>query len=252
MRLPYVFRKSCLRTSSISVQRRNEGVYLPNSGLKDCETEALIVSELLYRLGESLLAGNEEETRILTEQAIESGLPPQSILDQGMRPAMERLGERFSSGDAYLPELLIAAETMKVGMEVLKPAIVSGEVSHRAKMIIGTVEGDIHDIGKNLVKMMFQGAGYDVVDLDINVGVDTFLTAYKRETPDLVGLSALLTTTIAEMERVIQELRKQDPDAKVIIGGAPVSQELAEKIGANGYAADAAAAVKVGDNIIGI
>ncbi len=208
--------------------------------------------ELLYKLGENLLAGNEEETGNLTREALQSGMSPQDILDHGMRPAMERLGERFSKGEAYLPELLLAAETMKVGMEVLEPAIVSGGVSARAKLLLGTVEGDIHDIGKNLVKMMFQGAGYDVVDLGTNVNAKTFLEAHQRENPDLVGLSALLTTTIGEMEKVIGTIRGEDPNARFIVGGAPVSQELAEKMGANGFAPDAGSAVKVGNGIVGI
>ncbi len=210
------------------------------------------MSDLLFRLGESLLAGNDDETRQLTTEALESGTTPQGILDDGMRPAMERLGDRFSRGEAYLPELLLAAETMKVGMEVLKPAIISGGVAARAKMILGTVEGDIHDIGKNLVKMMFQGAGYEVVDLATNVNAQTFLDAYKREKPDMVGLSALLTTTIAEMEKVIGMIRKEDPSARFLVGGAPITSELAEKMGANGYAPDAGAAVKVGNGIVGI
>jgi 5-methyltetrahydrofolate--homocysteine methyltransferase len=210
------------------------------------------MSDLLFRLGESLLAGHDDETRQLTTEALESGTTPQGILDAGMRPAMERLGDRFSRGEAYLPELLLAAETMKVGMEVLKPAIISGGVAARAKMILGTVEGDIHDIGKNLVKMMFQGAGYEVVDLATNVNAQTFLDAYKREKPDLVGLSALLTTTIAEMEKVIGMIRKEDPSARFLVGGAPITSELAEKMGANGYAPDAGAAVKVGNGIVGI
>jgi len=210
------------------------------------------MSDLLERLGESLLSGNEEETGNLTREALEAGMSPQTILDDGMRPAMERLGERFSRGEAYLPELLLAAETMKVGMAVLEPAIVSGGIRSRARMLLGTVEGDIHDIGKNLVKMMFQGAGYDVVDLETNVKAQTFLEAYRREKPDLVGLSALLTTTIAEMEKVIVLIRREDPEARFILGGAPVTRELAAKMGADGYAPDAGSAVKVGNGIVGI
>jgi methanogenic corrinoid protein MtbC1 len=119
-------------------------------------------------------------------------------------------------------------------------------------MLLGTVEGDIHDIGKNLVKMMFEGAGYRVIDLDINVKADKFLEAYHKNKPDLVGLSALLTNTIGVMEKVIQTIREYDPDAKFIIGGAPVNQEFCDRVGANGYAPDAGEAVKVGDRIIGL
>ena len=165
---------------------------------------------------------------------------------------MEALGDRFSRGEAFLPELLVAAETMKAGMEVLQPAIVRDGVAPKATMLLGTVEGDIHDIGKNLVKMMFEGAGYKVIDLDINVKADKFLEAYHKEKPDLVGLSALLTNTIGEMEKVIQTIREYDPKAKFIIGGAPINQELADRVGADGYAPDAGEAVRVGSRIIGL
>lgn len=209
------------------------------------------MKELMQKLGEDLLAGKEDETRRLTEQALEQGLTPQDVLEQGMQPAMERLGERFSKGEAYLPELLLAAETMKVGMKVLRPAIIQQGVKPTATMLLGTVEGDIHDIGKNLVKMMFQGSGFHVVDLNINVPAARFLEAYLEEKPDLVGLSALLTSTIGEMEKVIQVIRKEDPAARFIVGGAPIRQDFADRIGADGYAADAAAAVKVGKQIVG-
>ncbi len=210
------------------------------------------MNELMTNLGETLLAGNMEEIKRLTEEALSTGTTPQDILEQGLRPAMETLGDRFSRGEAFLPELLVAAETMKAGMEVLQPAIVRDGVAPKATMLLGTVEGDIHDIGKNLVKMMFEGAGYKVIDLDINVKADKFLEAYHKEKPDLVGLSALLTNTIGEMEKVIQTIREYDPKAKFIIGGAPINQELADRVGADGYAPDAGEAVRVGSRIIGL
>ena len=210
------------------------------------------MNELMTNLGETLLAGNMEEIKRLTEEALSAGTTPQDILEQGLRPAMETLGDRFSRGEAFLPELLVAAETMKASMEVLQPAIVRDGVAPKATMILGTVEGDIHDIGKNLVKMMFEGAGYKVIDLDINVKADKFLEAYHKEKPDLVGLSALLTNTIGVMEKVIQAIREYDPKAKFIIGGAPVNQEFCDRVGADGYAPDAGEAVRVGNRIIGI
>lgn len=210
------------------------------------------MNELMTNLGETLLAGNLEEIKRLTEEALSAGTTPQDILEQGLRPAMETLGDRFSRGEAFLPELLVAAETMKASMEVLQPAIVRDGVAPKATMILGTVEGDIHDIGKNLVKMMFEGAGYRVIDLDINVKADKFLEAYHKEKPDLVGLSALLTNTIGVMEKVIQAIREYDPKAKFIIGGAPVNQEFCDRVGADGYAPDAGEAVRVANKIIGI
>ncbi|MEW6441957.1 MAG: corrinoid protein [bacterium] len=206
----------------------------------------------LTRLGDALLAGNVEEVRRLTQEALRLGVPPQAILDTGMRPAMERLGERFSAGLAYLPELLLAADTMKEGMEVLRPAVLRGEVRPEATLLIGTVEGDIHDIGKNLVRMMFEGGGFRVIDLGIDVTCEGFVEAYRREQPDLVGLSALLTTTIGQMEKVIRLIRAEDPRARVLVGGAPVRQAFADRIGASGYAPDAAAAVKVGRSLLGL
>jgi 5-methyltetrahydrofolate--homocysteine methyltransferase len=210
------------------------------------------MNELMTNLGETLLAGNVEEIKGLTEEALRSGASPQDILEEGLRPAMESLGDRFSRGEAYLPELLVAADTMKASMEILQPAIVRGGVPPKATMLLGTVEGDIHDIGKNLVKMMFEGAGFRVIDLDINVKAEKFLEAYHKENPDLVGLSALLTTTIGEMEKVIQAIREFDPNAKFIVGGAPITQEFADRVGADGYAPDAGGAVKVGNRIIGL
>jgi 5-methyltetrahydrofolate--homocysteine methyltransferase len=210
------------------------------------------MNELMTNLGETLLAGNIKEIKRLTEEALGAGANPQDILEQGLRPAMETLGDRFSRGEAFLPELLVAAETMKASMEILQPAIVRDGVAPKATMLLGTVEGDIHDIGKNLVKMMFEGAGYRVIDLDINVKADKFLEAYHRERPDLVGLSALLTNTIGAMEKVIQTIREYDPKAKFIIGGAPINQEFCDRVGADGYAPDAGEAVRVGNRIIGI
>jgi 5-methyltetrahydrofolate--homocysteine methyltransferase len=210
------------------------------------------MNELMTHLRETLLAGDLERIRQLTEEALNSGSTPQEILEQGLRPAMEALGDRFSRGEAFLPELLMAAETMKASMEVLQPAIVRTGLTPRATLLLGTVQGDIHDIGKNLVKMMFEGAGYKVIDLDINVKAEKFLEAYRREKPDLVGLSALLTTTIGEMEKVIRLVRGYDPKAKFIVGGAPVTQAFADRVGANGYAPDAGEAVKVGNRIIGL
>jgi len=209
------------------------------------------MKERLRKIGECLLAGREEEIRYLTGEALKEGAPPQLVLDEGMRPAMEDLGERFSRGVAYLPELLLAAETMKAGMEVLEPAIVRGGVAPTATLLLGTVEGDIHDIGKNLVKMMCQGSGFRIIDLDVNVPADRFLEVYLEKKPDLVGLSSLLTSTMGEMEKIIQRIRRADPRARFLVGGAPIRQEFADRVGADGYAPDAAAAVKVARRLVG-
>ncbi len=207
----------------------------------------------MRKLGEAMLAGDSDQVRRLTAEALEAGLTPQDVLDLAMRPAMESLGERFSAGQAYLPELLVAADTMKAGMEVLERAVVrAGGLKPEAVLLLGTVQGDIHDIGKNLVRMMFEGGGFRVVDLGIDVAPASFLEAYRREKPDLVGLSALLTTTVGQMEAVIRTVRAEDPRARFIVGGAPVRQDFADRIGADGYAPDAAQAVKVARRILGL
>jgi len=231
----------------------DRALFLERGATPETEThkEKRDMKEPMKRLGEVLLGGNEEETRRLTEEALKGGMSPQEILEEGMRPAMEDLGDRFSKGEAYLPELLLAAETMKVGMDVLKPAIVQKGLKPVATLMIGTVEGDIHDIGKNLVKMMFQGAGFHVIDLDINVKVEAFVEAYAREKPDLVGLSSLLTSTMGAMQKTVEPIRKEHPQARFLVGGAPIGQEFADSIGA-GYAPDAGVAVKVGRKIVGV
>ncbi len=211
------------------------------------------MQENMRKLGEAMLAGDSDQVRRLTAEALEAGLTPQDVLDLAMRPAMESLGERFSAGQAYLPELLVAADTMKAGMEVLERAVVrAGGLKPEAVLLLGTVQGDIHDIGKNLVRMMFEGGGFRVVDLGIDVAPASFLEAYRREKPDLVGLSALLTTTVGQMEAVIRTVRAEDPRARFIVGGAPVRQDFADRIGADGYAPDAAQAVKVARRILGL
>ena len=210
------------------------------------------MNDVFAKLGETLLAGQNDEIRKLTQEAMDSGISPQEILEKGMMPAMEDLGDRFSRGEAYLPELLLAADTMSAATEILRPAIIRGDVKPKATLVIGTVEGDIHDLGKNLVKMMFEGAGFKTVDLGVNVVADKFVEACAAEKPDLVGLSALLTTTMAEMEKVAGMIRESHPETKILVGGVPITQAFADRIGAAGYAPDAPSAVKVGKELLGL
>jgi len=209
------------------------------------------MKESMVRLGENLIAGQIEKVKGLTEEALKEGMSPNEILQEGMVPPMEELGERFSRGEAFLPELLLAAHAMRAAMEVLKPAIARRGIRQEATVIIGTVAGDIHDLGKNIVRMMLEGAAFRVVDVGVNVSAERFLEAYDQEKPDLVGLSSLLTTTMGEMEEVIQKVRRTYPAAKFIVGGAPIRQDFADKIGADGYAPDAPTAVKVAKRILG-
>ncbi len=193
----------------------------------------------------ALSQGKMDEVKRLTQEALDQNMPVEVVLKEGLLQAMDRIGARFKNGEIYIPEVLIAARAMHAGMSVLKP-ILSKSSSHLAhKVIIGTVKGDLHDIGKNLVVMMLEGGGFEVVDLGIDVPVEKFIEAIKQHQPQVVGMSALLTTTMREMKNNIQAvewagLRNQ---VKMIVGGAPVTEKFAQEIGADGYAPDAASAV---------
>ena len=205
------------------------------------------------RLGDDLLAGKTEEVQAEATRLLGEEVDAMAILSEAMMPAMEALGERFSAGEAFLPELLLAADTMKGAFEVLGPALKeSGRGTGGGTLVIGTVRGDIHDLGKNLVKIMFEGAGFTVVDLGCDVAPEAFVDAYKTANADLVGLSSLLTTTMGEMKDVVDRLRAIDPAAKVLVGGAPLTQAFADEIGAAGFAPDAPSAVRVGKGLLGI
>lgn len=210
------------------------------------------MDDLIKSMGRHLLAGRTEELKAAVAEALAGGITPQRCLDDGMMPAMEELGERFSDGEAFLPELLLAGDTMKGALEVLRPALVRDGVQARGTMVIGTVAGDIHDLGKNIVKMMFEGAGFRVVDLGTSVSAADFAAACAAEEANLVGISSLLSNTMAGLGGVIQQVRASVPAIKVLVGGAPLTAEFAREIGADGYAPDAHAAVKVGEGLLGL
>jgi 5-methyltetrahydrofolate--homocysteine methyltransferase len=182
------------------------------------------------------------------------GIEPGKILNEALVPAMEIVGREYEDGERYVPEMLISAEAMKAAMEVLRPKLVETGVQLRGKVVIGTVEGDLHDIGKNLVAMMLEGAGFEVIDLGVEVTADRFVQAVREHKPDVLGMSALLTTTMIHMPEVIEALKEAGlrEKVKVIVGGAPVTQEFAEKIGADGYAPDAASAAEVVKKLLGV
>jgi len=193
----------------------------------------------------ALSEGKMDEVKKLTQEALDAGEPAETILKQGLISAMDRVGVRFKNNEIYIPEVLIAARAMHAGMAILKPILSKSTTTAPGKIIIGTVKGDLHDIGKNLVVMMLEGGGFDVVDLGIDVSTDKFIEAIKQHKPQVIGLSALLTTTMKEMKNTIQafeaaSLRKQ---VKVMVGGAPLTEKFAKEIGADGYASDAASAV---------
>lgn len=174
----------------------------------------------------------------LTYQAIQAGISPQMILNEGLLPGMSLIGDKFSRGEAFIANMLISAQAMNAAMEHLKPFFESGEIQSTGTLVLGTVEGDLHDIGKNLVKMILKGDGWEIIDLGTNVSPDTFLETIRSNPGAVVGLSALLTTTMLNMEEVTRTLKKNDPETKVFIGGAPVSQSFCDEIGADGYFRD--------------
>lgn len=209
------------------------------------------MSELLERLKKAVMAGEEDEAATLVREALGGGFDPREIMEGALMPAMEEIGERFSRNEAFIPELIVAASAMEKGMEALKPAL-SGEEKGRGLVVLGTVYGDIHSIGKNLVRMCLEGAGFRVLDIGEDVRTERFVEAYRQHRPDILGLSALLSSTMQRMPEVIQAVRAEDPSAVIMVGGAPVTQEFADRIGASGYAPNAfEAAVKAKELVAG-
>jgi 5-methyltetrahydrofolate--homocysteine methyltransferase len=204
----------------------------------------------LKALAEAVIKGDPNTAVTITKQAIAEKMPAGDILKNGLIAGMDTVGLRFKNNEIYIPEVLIAARAMKMAMQVLEPELVKAGVKPVAKFVVGTVQGDLHDIGKNLVAMMMKGAGFEVIDLGVDVTSEKFVERAKATGAQLVGMSTLLTTTMPKMEKTLKELRNAGLKAKVMIGGAPVTQNYADKIGADGYAADAASAVDVAKRLI--
>jgi 5-methyltetrahydrofolate--homocysteine methyltransferase len=204
----------------------------------------------LNALGDAIIKGDANTAIQITKDAIADGMPAEKILNEGMIAGMNIIGVRFKNNEVYIPEVLIAARAMKMAMQVLEPELVKAGVQPVGKFVIGTVKGDLHDIGKNLVAMMMKGAGFDVIDLGVDVPESKFIEKIKASGAHLIGMSTLLTTTMPSMEKTIKAIKEAGLKAKVMIGGAPVTQNYADKIGADGYAADAATAVDVAKRLI--
>lgn len=204
----------------------------------------------LKMLSEAVIKGDQKTAVDITRAALDEGMAPGTVLADGLIAGMNVIGVRFKANEVYIPEVLIAARAMKMAMEVLEPKLVEAGVEPIGKAIIGTVQGDLHDIGKNLVMMMLKGAGFEVVDLGTDVSPDAFVQKAKESNAQIVGLSALLTTTMPSMEKTIQAIKDAGLSIKTMIGGAPVTQAYADKIGADGYAADAATAVDVAKTLL--
>lgn len=202
--------------------------------------------EILEAISKSLIAGNDEKITTEVKKAIDEGVPTTKILDDGLIAGMNVVGARFRDHDMFLPEVLLSARAMTAGVAILKPLLIAEEVPSRGKVVLGSVQGDLHDIGKNLVGIMLEGAGFEVVDLGIDVAPEKFLEAAIEENASVIGLSSLLTTTMDVMKGVVELVGERGLSEKVdiIVGGAPLSEEFAQSIGAQGYAYDAANAVE--------
>jgi 5-methyltetrahydrofolate--homocysteine methyltransferase len=174
----------------------------------------------------------------LVATALEKGFPPREVLANGLIIGMQRVGEKFRKNEIYLPDVLIAAKAMTIGMEHLRKYFTSGEVTHHGKILLGTVSGDLHDIGKKIVGMFFEGGGWEVIDYGVDVSADKFIQGIKEHIPQAVGLSALLTTTMLNMKDISQRIKSEYPEIKLLVGGAPVTSDWAEKIGADFYSPD--------------
>ena len=204
----------------------------------------------LKALADAVIKGDQSAAVEITKAAIEEGTPAKSVLNDGLIAGMDVIGGRFKKNEVYIPEVLIAARAMKMAMEFLEPELVKAGVKPIGKCLIGTVQGDLHDIGKNLVAMMLKGAGFEVIDLGVDVKPDKFVEEVKAQGVQVVGMSALLTTTMPGMEKAIKAIKDAGVSAKIMIGGAPVTQGYADKIGADGYAADAASAVDIAKSLV--
>jgi len=205
-------------------------------------------------LADAIIRGDNIKSKEITQELVSKGVPATEILNEGLIAGMDVVGKRFKANEMYIPEVLIAARAMHAAMDVLKPLLTESGAPVKGTVLIGTVQGDLHDIGKNLVAMMLEGAGFTVIDIGVDVPAEKFVEAIKENKADIVGLSALLTTTMPAMKEVIEAIRK-DPeikDVKVMVGGAPVTQEYADSIGADGYGPDASTAVDIAEQLLGL
>jgi 5-methyltetrahydrofolate--homocysteine methyltransferase len=187
----------------------------------------------------------------LIQKELDAGTDLQKLLQEGLISAMDYVGKQFSEGELFVPEMLMAAQTMKKGLEILKPKLGAGGSASAGKIVIGTVKGDLHDIGKNLVGMMLEGGGFEIIDLGVDVEPKTFVEEAKRHDAKIVGLSALLTTTMPAMEETVNALKEAGLTVKTMVGGAPVTKAFADKIGATGYSEDAPGAVELARKLVG-
>ena len=200
--------------------------------------------------GEGAKGATKRKVESLITAALKEGTPAESVINDGLIAGMDVVGARFKKNEVYIPEVLLAARAMKMGMDILKPEIIKAGIKPIGKCLVGTVQGDLHDIGKNLVAMMLKGAGFEVIDLGVDVGPDKFVEQVKTQDVQVVGMSTLLTTTMPAIEKALKAIKDAGVLVKIMIGGAPVTQDYADQIGADGYAADAASAVDLAKSLL--
>ena len=211
------------------------------------------MNNLLEQISTTVLEGEVEKTQGLVQKAVDEGVPPKDILDNGLVLGMNEVGSRFKRGEMFVPEVLMSAESMHMGLELLRPFLAEANVERIGTVLLGTVKGDLHDIGKNLVGMMCEGAGFDVVDLGFNVPPESFVEAIKEHQPNIVGMSAMLTTTMRAMGHTIKAIEEAGfrDQVKVIVGGAPVDEEFSQRIGADGYGSNAVSGPELARTLLG-
>ena len=211
-----------------------------------------MIEELLKELSTAVIDGNKDKSVEITNKLLELGLSAKEILDNGLLPGMDVVGVRFRDNIIFVPQVLISARAMKSSLAILEPLLSKSDLRGSGTIVIGTVKGDIHDIGKNIVAMMLRSSGFSVIDLGIDTKVEKFLEAIKNEQADIIGMSALLTTTMGYMKTVIDRLKSEQIFIKTMVGGAPISKGFADQINADGYAKNASDAVKLAKQLMGI
>src|SRR6056297_2269891 len=205
------------------------------------------------KMADAVIKGNQNTVIELTEKAVDEGIKPKEIIEKGLINGMNVVGKRFKAGNMFVPEVLMSAKAMKAGMNIVKPLLLEREMSSEGKVLLGTVSGDLHDIGKNLVGMMMESGGLEIINLGTDISPEEFVQKVKEHKPDVLGMSALLTTTMLSMRDTIEVLEEEGlrDSVKIMVGGAPVTKEFADEIGADGWAPDAASAKDLAFELIG-
>jgi len=210
--------------------------------------------KILEKISTAILEGDSETSAATTQKGLDEGMKPQELLNKGLIVGMDEVGVRFKRGDMFVPEVLMSAEAMASGMKLLRPLLADSDTQMAGMILMGTVEGDLHDIGKNLVSMMCEGAGFEIVNIGFDAAPAKFIEAIKEHQPDIVGMSAMLTTTMRAMGHTIKAIEEAGlrDQVKIMVGGAPVDQEFADRIGADGYGANAPASSDLAKQLVGL